>query len=104
MNSSIKKSYLIRRAIPLLLLALILLAFLYVYFLSKSVLNVVIREEIESEIGALSSSIGELEFQYLSLKNSIDASRAEEFGLVTLSEKRYVARHSLAERGLTLNQ
>lgn len=104
MNQTLKKNYIIRRAIPLLLLTLVLLSGLYIYFLSRSVLNVVMREEVEVEISALSSSIGELEFQYIALKNSVDVERAEEFGLVALRDKEYVARHSLAERGLTLNR
>lgn len=90
--------------IPLLCLSLILLAALYVYLLSKSVLNVVIREEIEAEIAIANSAMGEIEAQYLELKDSIDRVQIESFGLQALSSKTYVARHSLSERGLTLNQ
>lgn len=104
MKSTRQSSHLHRRAVSALLGCLILLACLYVYFVSKSVLNVVMREEIEQDIAALSSTIGDLEFQYLSLQNSVDLSRAQEFGLVALDEKQFVARHSLVERGLTLNR
>lgn len=96
--------YLHRMLIPVLGFMLILLAFLYVYFLSKSVLNVVIREEIEAEIASHSSAIGELEFEYLTLKNAVDIAQAEALGLVPLASKQYVARHSLQDRALTLNQ
>lgn len=93
-----------RSAIGALCAALILLACLYVYFLSASILNVVMREEIEQDIVALSSTIGELEFEYLSLKQTIDLSRAHAMGLEQLPQKRFVTRHSYAERSLTLNQ
>lgn len=96
--------YLHRLLIPVLGCLLILLASLYVYFLSRSVLNVVMREEIESEIAVHNSAIGELEFEYLALKNAVDSAQAEGLGLQALTSKQYVERHSLSERALTLNQ
>jgi hypothetical protein len=43
----------------------------YVYLVNKTIMNVVARERIESDISTLSSSVGALEFKYISLKNGV---------------------------------
>lgn len=92
-----------RQLIRALFLTLFLLASLYVYFLSASVLNVVMREEIGKDIAAFNSQIGELEHSYLSQKNRIGLNDASTLGFVKIADKRFVERYSLTQRGLTLD-
>lgn len=77
-----------------LILTAIVMVFLslYVYFVSKSVINVVVREEIENDIIAVNSRLGDLELSYINLKNQITPEFAYSNGFFALSEKTYVER------------
>ncbi len=97
-------SHLLRLFIPFVCMVILVLASLYAYFLSRSVLNVVLREEIESQMVAQNSAIGELEAAYLELKDRIGLGSAESFSLGQLPSKTYVERRSLLERALTLHE
>lgn len=54
--------------------------FLYVYFISTSVVNVVQRKSIEVETQMLSSGVGELESEYISLSKNITPEYARSIG------------------------
>ncbi len=56
--------------------------FLYVYFISTSVVNVVQRKSIEIETQMLSSNVGELESEYISLSKNITLSYAHSLGFI----------------------
>ena len=51
-----------------ILLLLASLVVLYIYFVSKSIVNVIVREEIEQDIVAMQTEISELESMYLQQK------------------------------------
>ena len=51
-----------------IIVAILFLFSLYGYFVSKSITNVLLREEVEQEILAVNSNLGELEFAYLNKK------------------------------------
>jgi hypothetical protein len=63
----------------------------YVYFISVSVVHVVLRQEAVVEIAALNSRISEYEAQYLTAKHSIDATRAAAHGFHTIAHTYYIA-------------
>jgi len=66
----------------LLVVGIFLSIFLYVYFISTSVVNVVQRKSIEIETQMLSSNVGELESEYISLSKNITLSYASSLGFV----------------------
>lgn len=76
----------------------------YGYFVSRSITNVVLREEVEQEIIAVNSNISELEFTYLEQKNTISLSFAYGLGFEDINgKKEFVARRSVFSERLTLN-
>ena len=80
----------------LIVLVFILLGF-YGYFISKSIVNVIVREEINNDIVAVSSAISELEFKYIAHKNTINKEYAKTAGFTGLASKTFVARKSFAK-------
>lgn len=72
--------------------ALLLLACLYLYFVTATVLNVIAREDASSRVARLEGSIGALEQRHFALSESIDASSAQAVGLTEVSRTSYVYR------------
>ena len=95
------KIYKEKVAVWLLGLTIVSSFILYMFFVNGAVLNVVAREEVENDLASLNAEVSELEFQYISLRNSITIDYAYDRGL---QEAQNVA---FAERGqgssLTLN-
>lgn len=86
------------------LLALLVVLFgLYGYFISKSIVNVLVREEVEQNIVATNSEISSLEFAFLEQKNTISLNFAYERGWKDINRKEFVARNSELGNRLTLN-
>ncbi len=86
-----------------LVVAVLCLFGLYGYFVSKSVTNVLLREEVEENIVLVNSEISRLEFVYLEEKNKITLNYAYERGFHDIEEKEFVARKSVLGQQLTLN-
>lgn len=86
-----------------LIISMCMLVGLYGYFVSKSITNVLLREEVEQEIVATNSKISELEFAYLNEKNKINLSFAYAHGFTDVKKKEFVARRSVFGERLTLN-
>lgn len=63
----------------------------YVYCISMSVSNVVLREELEVQIAETHSSIGELESEYLEKTYAIDRNYAETLGFSQIESKEFVS-------------
>ncbi len=96
--------FLIGKRIFSVLVALAIFSFvLYGYFISVSVVNVLVRESASSDIVAISSKVSDLETQYLALKNEITIEYAYANGFKDIKDKRFTTRTSLANRGLTVN-
>ncbi len=83
------------------LILVILFASLYMYFISASIVNVVLRKEIEGDIITTHSEVGELESRYLGLENNITMDRAFAMGFVKLADKKFVTR---ASQSLSINR
>jgi len=77
---------------------IMLMGSLYIYFLSVSVMNVVMIQEKEHDITQLSDEVGELELAYLEKKEGISAPLVEELGFHKITHKSYVTRTSIADR------
>ena len=93
-----------RKTFWVFLFVLLALISLYLYFVSASIVNVLIREEVEIEIAATNSLIGELENQYVSQRNNIDLAYAKSIGFVLIKDKQFVTRTTLAGRSLTVRE
>jgi len=87
----------------MLVVSLFGLIFLYGYFISTSIFNVLVREEVELDIVTLNSTISELETKYLAVKNEITIEYAYANGFTDISKKDYTPRTSTLGRGLTVN-
>ncbi len=92
-----------KRILEALLFLLAFLAFLYIYFVSSSIITVIVREEVNGNIVTVSSTIGELESKYLALKNEITVEYAYSHGFSDISSKSYTPRVSTIGRVLTVN-
>lgn len=65
---------------------------LYIYFVSASVLQVVIRTESNQEITKVSSSISELEGKYIAAQHKVSSEIASLQGYDVTSEKIFIDR------------
>lgn len=77
-----------------LLTALVVLAAFYIVSVNQTVRNVASRQAIESELSTLRSKIAELEYSYISMKNSITPESAYMLGFEPVGEVTYVSRKS----------
>lgn len=66
----------------------------YIYFLCSTVVQVVIREEIDAEIAETSGRIADLEMQYIAGKHAVTLALAAEYGFTEKPEREYLARAS----------
>ncbi len=74
----------------------------YVYFLSQTVYTAVLRQQTEKSIAALEGGIGNLELNYLNLKNTITPEIARARGFKEITTTQYISRKPLG-RALSLN-
>jgi hypothetical protein len=75
--------------------------FAYIYFVSVSIVEVVVREELVEKVGEVATGISVRESEYIALKASINESEMERMGLASLSGKTYV---TVKVASLSLNQ
>lgn len=64
----------------------------YMYFLSASVVHVVMRKEMVSEIALLNSDISKLEAEYIDLQHAVSDEVALQRGFVAVSDKVFLDR------------
>ncbi|QSH39504.1 hypothetical protein JXR01_00620 [Candidatus Kaiserbacteria bacterium] len=81
-----------QRAVTLLLAALVVLAFLYVYFIGSAVVHVVERKEVQHTIANVSSRIATLEVDYFEQKSTITENLATEMNFKAVAQKDFVDR------------
>lgn len=68
---------------------------MYLYFLSTTVFSIVTRKNVENDIRAKVTSIGELELTYLNYFSSINKTLAYEEGFIEPKEVYFVSRSTL---------
>lgn len=74
-------------------LALVLVTVsLYMYFLSASVVHVVMRKEVDKEIASLSSDVGALEASYIEAQHSVSEDIASLKGYKKTEDKIFIDR------------
>lgn len=65
---------------------------LYMYFVSVSVLNVVMRKEVDTHIAEASTVIGELESSYIEMQHAVSSDIATHRGFVISDKKIFIHR------------
>lgn len=60
---------------------------LYIYFISASVVHVIVHKEIDQEIASLNSYISELETEYIAVRDSITLEEAHHRGFVAYDSR-----------------
>lgn len=64
----------------------------YMYFVNKTVWNVVARQQVESSIVALNSKLSDMEFKYITAKSNITLQMAHQLGFQTVTKTTFVDR------------
>lgn len=67
----------------------------YMFCIHATIQNVVLRENLEDEASALSLDIGNKEFQYITMKNSINLAMAYSLGFSPVSNKTFISKKSV---------
>ncbi len=65
-------------------------ACLYMYFVSASVMHVVMRKEIDSQIVEMSTSISQLDAQYIEMQHSVSSDIASLKGFAIADKKVFI--------------
>lgn len=66
--------------------------FLYMYFVSSSVLNVVMRKEVDTRIAEVGTVIGDLESTYIEMQHDVSSDIATHRGFVVADKKIFIDR------------
>lgn len=66
-------------------------AVFYMYSINVTIRNVVARESLENKVAELTLAIGNKEFQYISLRNTITLPLAYSLGFKDVKEKTYIS-------------
>lgn len=69
---------------------LIAVFFAYVYFTSLSIVQVVMRKEVDMQIGTLGTQVSELEAQYIEMQHSVSSDIASMKGFIIADEKVFI--------------
>lgn len=71
---------------------LIVLFGLYVYFVSASILHVVMQQELGRQVSAINAEISQLESEYIKAQHQLSADIASRDGYVDASDKIFIRR------------
>ncbi|MFH1402257.1 MAG: hypothetical protein ABIG87_01360 [Patescibacteria group bacterium] len=70
--------------------SVVLLFVVYFYFVMRITVNIAVYKTMEQEIVENDSSLGDLEFEYMALKNEINFNMAQKLGYVDALNVRFV--------------
>lgn len=62
----------------------------YMYFVSASIVHVVMRKEVDTQIAQLSTHVSELESKYIDIQHSVSSDIASQKGFVTVDKKIFI--------------
>ena len=66
----------------------------YMYFVSASVMNVVMRKETDAQIREIATQVGQLEAQYIDMQHSVSSDIATLRGFVVADQKIFIDRQA----------
>lgn len=84
-----------------LIFVLTLCIFSYGYCVRAAIVNIVQRQNMESEISALNTKVVTLESEYIKTQNSITPELAADLGFIPLANTKFVAK-TVSTPGLSL--
>lgn len=93
-----------KRILSVLVVSALVFLGLYIYFVSTSVINILVRKEIEQKIALVNSYMSDLEAGYLTRKNEITLEYAYAQGFSNVTDKHFATRVGSPSNGLTLNR
>lgn len=74
-------------------LSLLVVVFaLYAYFVSASVVDVVLRKEVDVQLASVGTTVSELESQYIEMQHSVSSDIATMKGFVVAREKVFISK------------
>jgi len=85
-----------KRLLIALSVTLLILAGAYVYFVNRTIFNVVERKGLEQDMSMLATEVSELERTHLTLKGTITEDLASELGFRELAQVSYLTRTPVA--------
>jgi hypothetical protein len=74
----------------------------YAYLVNKTVLNVVAREKAESTIGSLNTTLGQMEFQEMSMRGADTIDLAHSLGFQDVDDITFINQQPVS-KGLSYN-
>lgn len=75
----------------------------YLFLVNRTVMNIVARERMQREIATASASLSELEFSYMTAKNSVTLEKAHSIGFVDASPSTFLSRSSSTQKPAALS-
>jgi len=76
----------------------------YMYSINVTIRNVVARQNLENKVSELSLSIGNKEFQYISLRNTVTLPLAYSLGFKDVKDKTYISRKTVGYVSQSTNE
>lgn len=70
----------------------VVVVFLYMYFVSSSILNVVMLKEVDAHLAEVQTSIGDLESTYIEVQHDVSNDIATHRGFVVAEKKIFIDR------------
>jgi len=83
---------------------ILILSGLYIFLVSSSIVNVLVRKEIAQELSGVRGYLSDLESRFIVAKERVTLEYAHTLGFVDVSHKVFVTRQTLFGTGLTVNQ
>ncbi len=62
----------------------------YMYFVSSSIVHVVMRKEVDAQISSFGTSVGQLEAQYIEMQHSVSSDIATQQGFIIAEDKIFI--------------
>lgn len=63
---------------------------LYMYFVSSSIVDVVMRKQVDRELLTLGTTVGRLESEYIEMQHMVSSNIASQRGFVTADKKIFI--------------
>ena len=84
-----------------LVIVLVFCLFSYGYCVRGAIVNIVERQNMETQLSVLNSKVSDLESEYIIAKSTITTELAQSLGFVALTDQKFVTR-SVKTNGLSL--
>lgn len=87
----------VRNVMTVLLAAIAVSIFLYVYLLASTTVNVTMRKTLQNDSRELQSKIADLEAEYMVTRSALTLEKAKEYGFIEPDKQVFVYRHKTSD-------